>query len=114
MKKILDAVLCIPLIGLLSIYLYVLATMISINSTAFYKIDPKNSPVAFLYDILIVFPIIGFLSILFGLHIVLMDYFHFKGKLISKPIKYIYFLGSILTIFTYYVDIGYCQIWFFD
>lgn len=114
MSKIANIFLCLPLTALLSIYLYVLATIIALNSTAFYTVDPKNTPIGFLYEGLLIFTVLGHLGILTGFVLVVMDLCEFKGKLTSKSFKYIYFMGSALTVFTHYVDVGYCQIWFFD
>lgn len=88
--------------------------MIAINSTAFYKFDPKDTPVGFIYNILVAFPAFGYIGILLGIFILLIDYFKFKGKLTSNVFKWIYFIGVVLTIFLHYTDLGYCQIWFFD
>jgi len=115
MKKVLNFILTIPLIGLSSIYIYVLFTIISINSTAFYNFDPKNTPISFLYTPITIFTILGvFIFIPLGLIILLTDYIKFKGKLTSIFFKWIYFIGVALTIFLHYTDLGYCQIWFFD
>ena len=103
-----------PLIGLSSIYFYTLITVIAINSTSFYNIDPKDTPVGYIYNILIAFPAFGHLGTLFGFIILLIDYIKFKGKLTSNLFKWIYFIGVTLTIFLHYTDLGYCQIWFFD
>jgi hypothetical protein len=88
--------------------------MIAINSTSFYKIDPKDTPVGYIYNILIAFPAFGHLGTLLGFIILLIDYIKFKGKLTSNFFKWIYFIGVALTIFLHYTDLGYCQIWFFD
>ena len=115
MKKVFNVILTIPLIGLSSIYFYVLMTIISINSTAFYNFDPKNTPISFLYTPITIFTIVGvFIFIPLGFLILLIDYVKFKGKLTSNLFKWIYFIGVALTIFLHYVDLGYCQIWFFD
>lgn len=114
MKKISNFILTLPLIGLLSIYLYVLLTIICIDSTNFYKFDPKSTPVGFLYKILIIFPAFGYLGILLGFIILFIDYYKYKGNLTSMIFKWIYFIGLVLTFFLHYVDLGYCQIWFFD
>lgn len=104
----------LPLIGLSSIYFYVLLTMITMNSTSFYEFDPKDTPVEFIYNILIVFPAFGHLGTLIGFIILLIDFIKFRRKLISNLYKWIYIIGVALTIFLHYTDLGYCQIWFFD
>jgi hypothetical protein len=114
MKKVLNFILTIPLVGLLSIYLYTLATIISINSTAFYMFDPKDTPINYIYDFVYPLPAIGHLATLFGFLILLIDYIRYKGKLTTNLFKWIYFIGVALTIFLHYIDLGYCQIWFFD
>lgn len=88
--------------------------MIAINSTEFYKFDPKDTPVGFIYNILIAFPAFGHLGILLGIFILIIDYLKFKGTLTSNTFKWLYLIGVVLTIFLHYVDLGYCQIWFFD
>jgi hypothetical protein len=115
MKKVFNAILTVPLVGLSSIYTYVLLTIISINSTAFYKLDPKDSPVSFLFvPIKIISVVCIFIFIPLGLLVLLIDYIKFKGKLTSNIFKWIYFIGVVLTIFLYFVDLGYCQTWFAD
>lgn len=114
MKKALNFILTLPLLGLVSIYLYVLICIVSINSIEFYKFDPKNTPVNFVYDFVHPLPAIGHLGTLLGFVILLIDFIKYKGKLTSNLFKWIYFIGVALTIFLYYVDLGYCQIWFFD
>jgi hypothetical protein len=115
MKKIFNFILTIPLIGLLSIYLYVLMTIISINSTAFYNFDPKNTPVSFLFVPIKIISVVGvFIFIPLGFLILLIDYIKYKAQLTTIFFKWIYFIGFILTIFLHYVDLGYCQIWFAD
>ena len=114
MKNFFNLFLSLPLIGLLSIYFYVLICMISIGSTEFYKIDPKDTPVGFVYDFIIILPLIGYLGILIGPFILIIDFFKYKGYMTSSYFKWLYFIGVVLTIFLYYVDLGYCQIWFFD
>jgi hypothetical protein len=90
-------------------------TIISINSTAFYNFDPKNTPISFLYTPITIISIVGiFVFIPLGVLILIIDYLKFKGKLTSNTFKWIYLIGVVLTIFLHYVDLGYCQIWFFD
>lgn len=114
MKKVFNFILSIPLVGLSSIYRYTLATIISINSTAFYMFDPKDTPIYYIYDFVYPLPAIGHLAALFGFLILHIDYIKFKGKLTTDIFKWIYLIGVMLTIFLHYVDLGYCQIWFFD
>jgi uncharacterized membrane protein len=112
--KGLHFLLSLPFIGLSSIYFYVLISMIAINSTAFYKFNPKDTPVNFVYDFVYPLPAIGHLGTLLGCIILVIDYIKYKGKLTSSLFKWIYYLGVALTLFLHYVDLGYCQIWFFD
>lgn len=115
MKKVFNFILTVPIIGLSSIYFYVLITVISLRSFEFYKIDPKQSVVNFIYEPTIIISMLGiFIFIPLGIFILLIDYIKFKGKLTSNIFKWIYLIGVVLTIFLYYVDLGYCQIWFFD
>jgi hypothetical protein len=115
MKKVFNVILTVPLFGLLSIYFYVLMTIITINSTAFYNFDPKNTPVSFLFVPIKIISVVGiFIFIPLGLLILLIDYIKFKGKLTSSIFKWIYFIGVALNIFLHYIDLGYCQIWFAD
>lgn len=114
MKKVYNFILILPLAGLASIYIYVLMTIISIDSTDFYKFDPKQTPINYIYDFFYPLPAIGHLGILIGCIILLIDYFKFKGGLTLNSCKWIYFIGTILTVFLHFVDVGYCQIWFFD
>jgi uncharacterized protein YybS (DUF2232 family) len=90
-------------------------TVISIRSLEFYKIDPKKSVINFIYEPSIIISMLGiFIFIPLGILILFIDYTKFKGKLTSNVYKWIYLIGVILTIFLYYVDLGHCQIWFFD
>lgn len=115
MKKVINVILAIPLFGLLSIYIYVFFTIISMNSTKFYNYDPKITPISFLHTPITIFTIVSaFIFIPLGFLILLIDYIKYKGKLTSNLFKWIYFIGVALTIFLHYVDLGYCQIWFFD
>ena len=114
MKKFFNLFLSLPLIGLSSIYFYVLISMVSIGSTEFYKLDPKDTPAGFVYNFLITLPLVGYFSILIGAFILLIDFVEYKGNITSNYFKWLYFIGVALTIFLYYVDLGYCQIWFFD
>lgn len=97
-----------------SIYVYTLVTIISINSTTFYELDPKDTPVNIIYDFVYPLPAIGYFGSLLGFIILLIDYIKYNGKLTSNIFKWIYFTGVVLTIFLHFVDLGYCQIWFFD
>jgi hypothetical protein len=115
MKKAFNFILIIPFIGLSSIYFYVLITIISLHSFEFYKIDPKQSAISFIYEPTLIISMLGiFIFIPLGIFILLIDYFKFKGNLTSNIFKWIYLIGVVLTIFLHYVDLGYCQIWFFD
>ena len=114
MRKIFYFILYMPIIGLLSVYIYTLITMLSINSTKFYNYDPKNTPVNFLYDFIYPIPFFGHIAILLGVFIIMFDYTNLRNKLIPNYVKFIYLIGVIMTIFTHYSDLGYCQIWFFD
>lgn len=114
MKNILNFTLLLPIIGLSSIYFYIMLTMISIQSSKFYELDPKLTPVNFIYEIIYPLPAIGILGTLLGIFILLFDFIKFKGKLTSNKFKWIYFIGVTFAIFLHYVDLGHCQIWFFD
>ena len=115
MRNFFNVMLTVPFLGLMSIYFYILSTMILINSMTFHNFDPKNTPISFLYTPITMFTIVAsFIFIPLGFIILLLDYIKFEGKLISISFKWIYFIGVVLTIFLHYFDLGYCQIWFFD
>ncbi len=91
MKKVFNFILTVPIIGLSSIYFYVLMTIISLRSFEFYIIDPKQSIINFIYEPTVIISMLGiFIFIPLGIFILLIDYIKFKGKLTSYIFKWIY------------------------
>jgi hypothetical protein len=113
MKKILNFIMILPLLGLISTYVYVLIVAIYLYPEHFYSIDPKNLPFSAVYTFVKYFAITGYLAVLLGAIVYAFDYLCKRGAIYTK-VKYIYIIGVLLMIFTYFIDIGYCQTWFFD
>jgi len=114
-KKLANAILILPLLGALSVYIYVVLVMISAGTTAIFSIDPKNSAIGYLYSNFFLFlPFIGYLSIIPSVLIMLTDVIKYKGSFIFKPLKWLFAIGLILLIFTSFYDVGNYQNWFYD
>lgn len=114
MKKFYNFILTIPLLNLFLIYFYIGFCTIVFGYPEFYYHDPKKTPISFLYNPIAFFSIIDiFIFIPIGLMILLIELFSNK-KTVSPFFKMAYWLGILLTIFTYVIDIKGLQFWFYD
>jgi hypothetical protein len=114
MKKLLNLVLVVPLLGLMSIYIYALLAMIGLKTTGIYNTDPKSVPLGELYKIFLVFPLIGLLGILLGGLILIYGAVNPEKNMLRKNMVITYICGTALTAFLHFFDPGYYQFWFFD
>jgi len=68
MKRIINVILHLPMIGFLSVYIYAILTMISLGTTHIYSTDPKYTPIGYCYEHFFYYlPLIGYLGIIAGL-----------------------------------------------
>lgn len=116
------SIFLLPLIGWLSMYLFVALTMITLKTTLIWPTDPKDTPLGEpIYDAALNIAMPGLLLCIPLLVYSIVDYVirrysknKEKAHMLPTWVRIGCFTGSLLLIvFTYY-DIGHYQFWLFD
>lgn len=111
--KKLNYLLVIPIIGSLSIYIYVCLVMLTNHTTDIYLLNPKSNNVSVLYNNLFYYlPFVGHCSIVVGLFLILSEIYIFKEKLTNNWAKWVFLLGILITVISITFDFGHYLSWF--